>query len=454
MDVKAMVSGYRNELVNKLAELVAIRSVESEPLPDAPFGAGPRDVLLLALKMLEEDGFRTVNLDNYAGYAELGEGDQVIGVIGHLDVVPAVQEDGWHTDPFRAEIKDGIMYGRGVSDDKGAVVASMIALKVIRDLGVPLKKRIRLIMGTNEETGSRGLAYYVAKEGHVDYGFTPDGEFPLVNGEKGMVGAVYRSKSTQILNVEGGTARNIVCPRVNAEVRRNTYSSKKLSDYFNNNNIDFSIEEKEDRAVITVFGKAAHASTPELGVNAISHLFAGLKEAGLQDPFVDFYCSHFGTSTDGSGLGCACSDDYGALTENNGMIRMKDGVIEGSIDIRFPVTMTSRQVLKMMEDRMEDDGGAVEVIGTVEPLYFPPESQLVTSLMAAYQEVTGDTESTPLVIGGGTYAKGIHNTVAFGCAFPGKDYHIHDADEWVSIEDLLKQAEIYVHAILRLEELN
>ena len=155
MDVKAMVSGYRNELVNKLAELVAIRSVESEPLPDAPFGAGPRDVLLLALKMLEEDGFRTVNLDNYAGYAELGEGDQVIGVIGHLDVVPAVQEDGWHTDPFRAEIKDGIMYGRGVSDDKGAVVASMIALKVIRDLA---EEHMTMVIVTHEMSFARDVA--------------------------------------------------------------------------------------------------------------------------------------------------------------------------------------------------------------------------------------------------------------------------------------------------------
>lgn len=450
MDTKAYVQQYKNELLTKLSELVSYPSVMGEPLPDAPFGAGPRDVLQAALKMMEEDGFKTVNLDNYIGYAEMGEGDRLIGVVGHLDVVPAVQAEGWNTDPFKMTIDGGKVYGRGVSDDKGAVVCSMIALKILRDMGTPLNKRIRLIMGTNEESGSKGLAYYVAKEGDVDLGFTPDGDFPGVYGEKGMVEGVYRCPKTGLLDIQGGTVTNVVCRTCMAKVAKNSFSMKKLEDYFNNNSIEFRIEEEPEAIVIHVTGVAAHASTPQLGVNAISHLLVGLQQAGLQDPFVNFYCSHIGLESDGGMMGCKCSDEYGALTLNAGIIHMKDGVIEGSIDIRFPVTMSSKQVLKLMSARMKDENGEFTINETEEPLFYPMDSPLVQALTSAYQEVTGDTKNQPMVIGGGTYAKGIRNIIAFGCAFPGVNNHIHDANEFCAIDELLLQVEIYVNALQKL----
>ena len=450
MDVKSVINKYQQELIDRLAKLVAINSEEGTASKDAPFGEGPKKALLTALDMLKEDGLETVNLDNYIGYAQMGEGEKLIALVGHLDVVPAKKEDGWNSDPFELKNEKGILYGRGVADDKGAVVASMIALKVLKDLGVEPKKRIRLIMGTNEETGSKGLAYYVEKEGSPDYGFTPDGEFPGVHGEKGMISGEYRSLQTKIIDIQGGTAKNIVCRNCWIKVEKNSYSSRKLDDYFNNNNLEYKSEEDTDGIKISVQGVAAHASTPDLGINAISHLMMALKQAGYQDPFVDFYCSHFGTSTDGDGLGVKCSDEYGSLTLNNGMISMKDGVIEGTIDIRFPVTMSSKQILKSMSERMKDDGGEVTIVSTHEPLFFPVDSPLVSCLLSAYQEVTGDTDTQPMTMGGGTYAKGIHNTIAFGCAFPGKDYHLHDANEWVSIDELMLQVEIYVAAIQKL----
>lgn len=450
MDVRSVVNGYRDELLSRLGKLVAINSVEGTPTADAPFGEAPKEALLCALDMMAKDGFRTVDVDHYAGYAEMGEGEEVIGIVGHLDIVPARKEDGWDTDPFVMTEKDGVLYGRGVSDDKGAVVASMIAMKALRDMNVPMTKRVRLIMGTNEESGSKCLEHYVEKEGSCDWGFTPDGEFPGVHGEKGMVAAVYRSKLTGIRAIEGGTARNVVCPKCTVTVDKASFSRKKLEDYFNNNNLEFTIDETEKGIEITVVGVAAHASTPELGVNAISWLFTGLKEAGYQDPFVNFYCSHIGLNTDGEGLGCKCGDEYGDLTLNAGVIGMKDGIIEGSIDIRFPVTLNSRKVVSMMKEHLSDEGGEVEIVNTVEPLFFSPDSPLVRSLLSAYQEVTGDYETMPMTIGGGTYAKEIENTIAFGCAFPGRDYRIHNANEWVTVDELLLQAEIYVNAILKL----
>ena len=446
--IKEKTAACREELLRRLAALVAIPSVQSEATEDAPFGTGPKEALACALDFLKEDGFRTVNLDNYAGYAEMGEGSEVVGVVGHLDVVPAAMEDGWNTDPFVMHEEDGILYGRGVSDDKGAVVCSMMAMKIIRDLGIPLKRRVRLIMGTNEETGSACLRHYVEKEGSVDYGFTPDGEFPGVHGEKGMIQMIYRSKETGILEIKGGSASNVVPRHCEILVNKCTFSKKKLEDFFHNNNIEFSLQEEENGMRLAVTGTAAHASTPQLGVNAISWLLCGLKEAGFQDPFVDFYTARFGLNTDGRGLGIACHDKYGDLTLNNGVIKMKNGRIAGTVDIRFPVTMTSKNVLKPVV--FDYDNGTIEVVHTAEPLFYDIESPLVKSLLEAYQEVTGDYETQPMTMGGGTYAKGIDNTIAFGCAFPGKDYHIHDANEWVPVEDLLKQVEIYVTAIIRL----
>ena len=452
MDIHGKALNCREELLEKLGRLVSIESVRSETLPEAPFGAGPRKALDCALEMMKADGFRTVDVDHYAGYAEMGDGEQVIGIIGHLDVVPAVKTDGWHTDPFCMEEINGAVYGRGVADDKGAVVSAMMAMKILRDLNIPLKKRVRLIMGTNEESGSACMKHYVQKCGSVDYGFTPDGGFPGVYGEKGILAGNYRSKKTEIIDIQGGTAGNVVAGKCRIKVKKNSYSSKKLADFFHQNSIVFTIDEEDGCDVIRTEGKPAHAAMPWQGVNAISFLLCGLKEAGFNDPFVDFYCSHFGLYWDGTLLGCKCADDYGELTDNQGVVSMADGVISGTINIRFPVTKSTREILDMMQDHMEDANGVIEFHRMVDPLFFPPDSVLVTSLVDAYRKVTGDHETEPMVIGGGTYAKTIGNTIAFGCAFPDFDYHIHDADEYCPVEHLLKQVEIYVQAILNLND--
>ncbi len=448
--IKEKVWSYKDEMLNRLDKLVSIPSEMSAPTEDAPFGEQPLLALTTALDMLKADGFETKNVDNYAGYAQMGNGDELIGIIGHLDVVPANKSDGWDTDPYTLVEKDGVLYGRGVSDDKGAVVASMIAMKVIKDLGIDVNKRVRLIMGTNEENGSRCLEHYVEKEGHVDYGFTPDGDFPAIHGEKGIMQGKYVAKTSKILDVAGGTVANAVPGKATIKVVKGSYSSEKLDAFFKTNNIKYSVTSNADCDMIDVMGVAAHASTPELGVNAISYMLVGLKEAGMEDEFVDFYCSHFGLELNGAMLGADLSDEYGNLTLNCGVISMVDGKVQGTVDIRFPVTLTTDKVLSSMEGHLEDANGSITFDTLVNPLFFAPDSPLVSSLYDAYVEVTGDKENKPMVIGGGTYAKEINNTIAFGCAFPGNDYRIHNTNEWVKIDELLLQAEIYVHGILKL----
>ncbi|NLC96489.1 MAG: dipeptidase PepV [Erysipelotrichaceae bacterium] len=450
MDVKQLIAKYEQSMIDDLAKLISIDSTMGEAQENAPFGIGPKKALDEALLQCDNLGFKTKNIDNYAGYAEIGEGEQLVGVLAHLDVVPV--GDGWNTNPFELTIKDNVMYGRGVSDDKGAAIASMYALKIIKDLGIPLNKRVRLILGTNEESGSLCLKHYVEKEGHIDLGFTPDGNFPGVFGEKGSFGGRFYSKNTKIKDIQGGHTVNIVCDDCTIKIEKNSYSCKKLQDYFNNLNIKYSIEEDNNDVVINVKGVAAHASRPSLGVNAISHLLNGLKQAGFQDPFVDYYLSHIGINNDGEGLGLKISDQYGSLTLNNGIIKMEDGVISGSIDIRYPVTYTAKQILELVDKYLDSENGYIEVVHVGEPLFFQVDSPLVSALVKAYRSVTNDNDSQPMTMGGGTYAKGINNCIAFGCGFPDVDYHIHDANEFLPIEELKLQTEIYVEAIKNLLE--
>lgn len=450
MNTRKRVESYLDDILKNLKTLVSYNSVQGEKEENYPFGRVPAECLNKALEIAQGYGFKTKNLDNYIGYAEMGEGDQLIGILGHLDVVPA--GEGWNTDPFDMQIMGNKAFGRGTTDDKGAVICSMIAMKIVKDLNIPLTKRVRLIMGCNEENGSKCLAHYVQEEGHIDMGFTPDGTFPGVHGEKGMLQAIFRSTNTKIKSFTGGLASNVVCNKCTITVDKCSFSKRILEEYFNNNSITYTITENDSLVQIEVVGIAAHASTPHLGVNAISHLLVGLKLAGFSDDFVDFYNERINTTTDGSLLGMKCNDEYGELTFNVGVIRMKDGVIEGTIDVRFPVSMTTKQIVEKLTPNLENIGGVIEIVNTHEPLYFPIDSPLVTKLLRSYQEVTQDMESKPMTMGGGTYAKGIHNCIAFGCEFAGSDNHIHDANEFVTIEELVLQTEIYVSAITKLLE--
>lgn len=452
--IESHVDHYMDELLFRLRETVAYPSVSEYDSNDQenPFGRVCTDCLNHVLTYGEQDGFTSVNVDNYAGYIEMGMGDKTIGICGHLDVVPA--GDGWNRDPYDMTIEEDVVYGRGVADDKGAVIASLTAMKVIRDMEIPLNKKIRLIMGINEEKGSRCLSYYVSKYGSVDYGFTPDGDFPVIFGEKGMVGASFNGKSSTIKSIEGGTVSNAVCFKVKAVINDPNVDIKGLTRYFDDAPVSYGITSDNDGLAIEVTGKSAHASMPHLGINAIAYLMDGLYRNGSRDEFVVFYHDVFGMSTNGSTSGIYCRDQYGELTMNNGVIHTEDdGSITGSIDIRVPVQCDPNNVADQLS-KSSCHGVTIRIHDTVHSLFYDPSSPFIQSLLKAYQDISGDTTSKPMVIGGGTYAKEINNVVAFGCAFPHDyPYNLHDVNESVPVSELKAQVMIYVQAILNLLEL-
>ena len=444
MTIRDYIDKNLEAILNDLSDLVSFKSVLSDD--EKPFGSENRKALDYMLNKMKDSGFNTKNLDYYAGYGEIGSGEKLIGLLAHLDVVPV--SDGWLSDPFKMDIRNNYCYGRGVSDDKGAAIASYHALKYLKEINYPLNKRVRLVLGCNEENGSKCLEYYVAKEGHIDYGFTPDGNFPGIYAEKGMYQAIINFKGTKILAIKGGEARNIVCPKVSISFSDLAFDLTLFKKYLDDNSLKYEINDKE----ITVYGTAAHASLPHLGKNAIAYLMKALEIAGFDDDFVRFFNKYFGLDYNGKGLNIALVDDYGDLTLNIGLIEQKDNIISFSIDIRFPISFKYDVIVTAFE-KLNSDNVRVDLKHTENPLFFDPNSPMLKALHSAYQKVTNDYESKMEVIGGGTYAKGINNCIAFGCAFKDEDNHIHDSNEELSIESLKKQIEIYVEAIMNLNKL-
>lgn len=442
------INEHFDEIINDLKELVKFNSEFSND--EKPFGSENKKALDKALELMENKGIKTTNLDYYCGFGEVGEGEKTIGIVSHLDIVPA--GDGWESDPFELTIKGETIYGRGVSDDKGATVAAMWAVKYLLDTDYKFKKKVRLITGCNEETGSLCVRHYVEKMGDVDMGFTPDGDFPGIYAEKGMIHATVVGHNTKIINIEGGDASNIVCKKVKATLPKDSFDLDKLDDYFVPKGISYEIKNNLSNVELTVYGKAAHASTPDFGINAINHLFVGLKYCGFEDSFVDFFVKNFGLTVHGELLGYEdLKDDVTNTSINMGVIYKDNNDIKVSLDMRFPVKSNCEKCEKPLLNA-KDENNEIIIGSKIEPLYFDINSPFIKALDKAYRTVTGDLETKMEAIGGGTYAKAMKNIIAFGCEFVGEQNNIHDANEHLEIDSLKKQIMCYVEAIKNLNE--
>ena len=447
--MKEYIDKHFDEYLKDLKELVSYNSVLCDD--EKPFGSQNRKVLDAALKIMEEKGLKTTNVDYYCGFGEVGEGEELIGIIGHLDIVPV--GDGWDYNPLDVSEKDGYLYGRGVADDKGPALAALYALKYLIDTGYKFKKRVRLIYGCNEETGSRCIKYYVDKYGHVDMGFTPDGSFPGIYGEKGMLGGRIEITNSKVKEISGGDAENIVCKKVICKLEKDAYDKELLKTFFEKHNIKYESKVGNDLEELIVYGVPAHASTPELGKNAISYLLEGLYEAKFNDVLSDFFHECFGLGHYGEKLGFKeIEDELSNTTFNFGVIESNKDNICLHFDIRFAVKSNVAKVKELMEKVNRKDVKLSEAHG-IEPLFFDRNTPFIKALKKAYEDVTGDKENEMEVIGGGTYAKAINNCIAFGATFPGSlDPRMHGANETVSIEDIKKQILVYIEAIKNLNE--
>lgn len=450
-------------MVTDLDALVRIPSVEDlkATKDGAPFGPHPRKALDVALGLAERMGFQTHNEKGYIGYADFpGKTDGQIGIIGHMDVVPA--GSGWTFEPFQVTRKDGYLIGRGVIDDKGPSVVALHALKFWKDLqdageAEPFPYTIRFLFGANEESGMRDVEYY--QQHHEDplFLFTPDAEFPVCYGEKGLYDGFVRAPVCPdgvIVEFQGGVATNAVPSDAFAVVRADAAalpSRERIT----------VIKEGEGLARIEATGLSAHASTPEEGVNAIGLIADYLLDNQLcsegERAFLELEQKLI-HATDGSSLGLAAQDEhFGALTLVAGTICIEKGAFVQSVDVRLPTTMTTQRITEALTEAAASVGGTYTEGRAEAPFLMDAQSDIITTMLQAYNEATGES-AQPFTMGGGTYARHFKNAVSFG---PEKAWveapewvgGMHGPDEGVS-EELLQEAfRIYALTIGKLMEL-
>ncbi|WP_039656405.1 dipeptidase PepV [Clostridium tyrobutyricum] len=461
MGINDRVEEIKDEMIKSIKEIVQIKSVTDEKKPGKPFGEGVSKALDKALEISERLGFKTKNLDGYVGYAEYGEGEDYVAVLGHLDVVP--EGKGWEFPPYGAEIHDGKMYGRGTMDDKGPIITTLYSLKVIKDLKLPLSKRVRIIFGTNEENGCSEIQYYKDREKPPIMGFTPDGDYPIIYAEKGIVTfdlvkniKVKPCGDISIEYIEGGERANVVpnhC-EVGLKVKNPEDIIKSINKFCNENSIEAKVECKKGLVVITVTGLAAHGSTPELGKNAVMQIFKILgalkiEKSDISD-VIDFFNRYVGYETDGKSFGLSLEDkESGKLTFNIGAAHMKDNKISIAFNLRYPVTFKYEDMMGPFNNRISGLGFGIQNMMHQKPLFFPEKHPLIKILQKVYTEQTGE-EAKLLAIGGGTYAKDMPNMVAFGPMILGEPETIHNSNEYIKIDHIIRNAKIYAHAIYEL----
>ncbi|MGX7014581.1 dipeptidase PepV [Vagococcus silagei] len=461
---KKEVEARREDLMADLFTLLSIPSVreDEKATADAPFGPGPKDALLKFLEIGERDGFVTKNVDNYAGHLEYGEGDELLGVIGHLDVVPV--GPGWDSEPFAPEIRDGRLYARGASDDKGPTVAAYYALKIIKELELPVSKRTRLIVGTDEESSWQCMDHYLEVEEKPDFGFSPDAEFPIINGEKGnttiLIETGGKNEGTlSLISFASGMRANMVPESAEAVVEVSGDIDAFASEYqayLEEQPVTGEIKIDDKTATLILNGKAAHGAMPEKGINAGTFLATFLSDYDFSDAAKDYLtiiADFVHNDTEGVKFGIAHEDDImGKLSMNAGVFNFdhnKD-VNTVTLNFRYPKGMDGASIEKAIQEKLvHTTAKAVEQPGGKAPHYVPMSDPLVKTLLETYEDHTG-LKGHEQVIGGGTFGRLLERGVAYGAMFPDSIDTMHQANEFISVADLINATVIYADAIYRL----
>ena len=451
-DIDRFVAEHEAAFFSDIARLVAINSVESEPLPGKPFGEGPARALEEGLTIARELGLDAVNCENYIGYAQIGEGEDYLATITHLDVVPV--GEGWKEDPFTMREREGYIIGRGVMDDKGPSVLCLYALKYLRDRQIPLRYPVRALLGANEETGMGDVEYYLANYKAPLFCFSPDANFPLCNGEKGITRGrmIAKVPMENIVDIKGGFVSNAIPDKAEAWIRAEKVEPAP----------GVAVERQADGLWhLTAAGIGGHASLPEGTVNAIGVLVGailGQKLAGEQEAkylrAVSLLCEH----PDGSGLGVQADDGlFKPLTIVGSMIGVEDGRMVQTYDSRYPTNTSGEKIAAVIREKY---GEVLDCTCDREapPFYMSLDKPEVQVCIRAYNEITGE-HAEPYTIGGGTYARDFSNAVSFGPEHPERPTPafagpIHGVDEAACKDWLLEALKVYILALINLQQVN
>lgn len=461
----------KEEMIKNLQNLIKIPSVyENSSNPEEPFGKNTVKALNYILDLGSKLGFRTKNIDNYCGYIEFGSGKELIGIIGHLDVVP--EGENWTYPPFEGTIADNKIYGRGAIDDKGPAIASLYAMKAVMDYcnsnSITLNKRVRLILGLNEENDWKCIEYYKKHEEAPSIGFSPDADFPCIYAEKGLISPFitmdysnYLNEDIVLTNIDcNNNALNVVPKYCSCNITlKNGIKIDEVIQFIlkfrpaYNFDVDVKIINDNELKIISR-GVQAHAAHPDLGINAISRLIIVLDELfknyDIVIPIFDLFTKYIGFDFNGNKLNINIPDESGELTLNVGQFNFENNNLKIGFNLRVPINTK----FELIEDKFssickEFDNIYCDFTGKKDSLHVSKDSYLVKTLCKIYNEAT-NSNTEPIAIGGATYARAFDNIVSFGANLPGQKDMCHQTDEFISIDNLMLACDIYTRTIYEL----
>lgn len=441
MDYK-ITGEFQDACIETIKEWVSVPSVLDEDAKDTPFGSEIQRALETALKTCESLGFTTyIDPDGYYGYAETGQGEELMAILCHLDVVPAGDLTKWNTDPFKAEVIDGKLYGRGTQDDKGPSVAALYAVYSLMKAGYEFDKRIRFVFGTDEETLWREMNIYNEKEEKATFGFVPDADFPLTYAEKGLLQCYLVGPGSDELAMNEKGAFNVV-PEAASYQGQNL---DKISQKLDAQGYKYSV----DGDTITVEGKSVHSKNADQGINALTQLVEGLATE-FNHPTFEFINKFVGQDAHAMKLFGDIGDEMsGKLTMNIARLIITPEESRIGIDFRIPVTADKDALVETLSKAAEEFGMKYEDYDYLRSLYVPLDSELVTTLLGTYRDMTGDM-SEPISSGGATFARTMDNCVAFGARTADVPVTFHEPNENMPLKNIFECMEIYAEAVRRL----
>ena len=462
-EISDYIESHKEEMLNDLMDMIRINSEKGEEKPEMPYGEGPYKAIQSASKLLEGYGFKITNYDNRVITADSFDLPNQLDILAHLDVVPA--GDDWTvTEPYNPVIKDGLLYGRGSCDDKGPAIAAVYAVRAVKELGIPLKQGVRLILGSDEECGSSDVEYYYSKEKAAPMTITPDASWPLINIEKGGIHNEFTASfektdmTPSVVSVKGGIKINVVPGKATAVVKG--LKEKDVRDITNKfeeeTGLKFVFAEDGDNLNITAIGVNAHASLPHMGKNAVQGIVTLLSKFPLADAPVNNYIKALNNifpygDYNGRTMGVDLKDDVsGETTVSFDILEVSETHFMGAFDCRASIVANDENTGKVMEAKIREQGFKIEEKAMFEPHIVDGDSPLVKTLLGCYEKGFGVTGAKPIAIGGGTYVHHVENGVAFGCEVPEVDNHMHGADEFMEVDMIIKSAKIFADAIVEL----
>ena len=448
--IGSFAAANRENIIRDIGKVVAVNSVSTGGEDGMPFGKKCAEVLDTALKIASDMGLETKNCEGYLGYASYGSGEDYIATITHLDVVPA--GDGWLADPFTMREKEGWLIGRGVMDDKGPSVLCLYMLKYLKDNGIQLRHQIRALLGLSEEVGMEDAAYYLSHYSAPVFCFTPDGSFPVCNGEKGIFHGRITSRAAagNICDIRGGTAANAIPGRAEATVRCE-------HELLPSDNVE--VHREGDKWHLISHGIGGHASRPAGTVNAIGELIDYILANNIADKNEKAFLEtlqKIHSAPDGSLIGVAADDGkFDPLTIVCGVIGYDDnGHLFQTIDSRYPTNTSGEKIRSIISDAAGETADVV-TLTDAEPFYISADKPEIKVCIDTYNEYTGEN-ARPFTMGGGTYARHFPNAVSFGVETelikePEWAGSIHGPEEAANADWLLKALEMYIAAIIELD---